>query len=139
MTQTTLMTVSELLPNGAQSLERLSADNWSADTHETTYVFVNVPGSGNMFGGSGSLYLVTLHGCYSADKGKIEIKGYVEYNYNIGRGANGPTASTATLYPVKDGEVSEKFEKQAHLHGLCSADKALAAAVGFDIDFIKNA
>jgi hypothetical protein len=127
------MNATELLPNGVQSLERLSKE-WNGKTTER---LVFVEGSGNMFGGSGSLSHIIVHGENSVkETGLVEIRGHVKYNYNIGRGANGPTQSTATYYPVKDGKVLDLFEKKAHIHGACNADDALATVLGLEKDWV---
>ena len=129
------MTATELLPNGVESLEKLS-EEWDGKTTER---LVFVEGHGNMFGGSGSLSHVIVHGERSVkETGLVEILGQVKYNYNISRGANGPTESTATYYPVKDGKVLNLFEKQVHVHGSCGAYDALAAVLKLEKDWVKK-
>lgn len=129
------MTATELLPEGVKSLEQLSK-NWDGKTAER---LVHVRGGGDMFGGSGELTHIMIHGENSIkETGTVEIRGKVTYTYNIARGGNGPTESTASYYPVNrnTGVVSERMEKQAHVHGSCAADDALATILNLKKDWV---
>lgn len=77
------------------NLERLSR-NWDGRTCE---ILLYMTGSGNMFGGSGKMLHLTVHGENSIkDKGTIEIIGATQFSYNIARGANGPDSGWMSYY-----------------------------------------
>jgi len=76
-------------------LERLSK-SWDK---RTTNILLRVSGHGNMFGGSGCGYLLTVHGENSIEQtGKIDIKGVFIDSYNISRGANGDNRGRVAYY-----------------------------------------
>lgn len=77
------------------NLERTSK-NWDK---RTTDVLVAFGGYGNMFGGSGKLVHLRIHGDNSmTETGTIDIKGVAIYSSNIARGENGPSSSICQYY-----------------------------------------
>lgn len=109
-----------------KNLERLSLD-WDK---LTVKIAVFISGSGNMFGGSGKLLVCTLHGENSIETtGKIDVLGEISYSYNIARGANGISSSSATY-------IENNIElNRLELTGLCNADSALVYAMDLKKDW----
>jgi hypothetical protein len=78
-----------------ESLKNISR-NWDRRTVELS---VWVDGSGNMFGGSSRRVHVVLHGQNSIEpNGQIDVRGVIVVDYNIARGANGASSSSAKYY-----------------------------------------
>lgn len=76
-------------------LERTSK-NWD---RRTVTILLAVSGEGNMFGGRGRGYLLTLHGENSVQPtGQIDIVGVFHESYNIARGENGPNTGSISFY-----------------------------------------
>lgn len=76
-------------------LERTSK-NWD---NRTQTIMLHTGGAGNMWGGYGAGYVITLHGDNSAlETGLIEIKGVWKSGYNIARGANGDDRGTVSYW-----------------------------------------
>jgi len=136
MNNTDLLT--RLLPNGIDSLENLSK-TWP-ENKRTTEFLKHYDGYGDMFGGSGLFVHVIIHGenSYMRVPGTMEIRGWGHNTYNIARGANGPTASTARYYKNdKVGDVTTDANMNVSVEGSCGADTALAAVLGIKFDFNK--
>lgn len=91
-TQTHKNNISDL---SIEKLERTSI-NWDKRTKE---LLLFVCGSGNMFGGSGRMIHITLHGENSIyETGTCSLNGLVEYGTNIARGANGESSANMKYY-----------------------------------------
>jgi hypothetical protein len=116
----------------------ITSKNWDRRTVELS-IFLD--GSGNMFGGSSRRVHAVLHGENStAPTGSLEVRGLILVEYNIARGANGSSRSSATYYA----DATDFNNLQGHsptlsaeVVGNCSgAEYAITSSLGLTSDSI---
>ena len=115
-----------------ENLERTSKD-WDKRTKD---LIVSMGGGANMFGGSSEYLHITIHGENSIrETGLIEVNGRIKRDWNISRGANGPTSSTIAYY--RNGVEKPIYEIK--VVGSCGGDvEAISAILSAKVDYLKD-
>jgi hypothetical protein len=122
-----------------KNLSKISK-NWDRRTTETS---LWIDGHGNMWGGSSRRLHVCVHGDNSIHPtGKVEVIGVITVSYNIARGANGETSSSAQYYKGVysfDKLHGVKPTISAEVIGNCSgAESAISHALGLTSDTFQE-
>lgn len=134
----TLTITSQVVLSVAQ-LQHTST-NWDK---KTKTILLYMAGAGNMFGGGGKGYCITLHGDNSTSPtGQIDVLGIFSESYNIARGANGGNSGTISYWIGIDDLTaihSDNPTFRIDVTGSCNTGRdTLCAILSAEMDWLIN-